>query len=132
MKEILLNLIAIFTGGGIGAILRYCTTLSAIRLNASPLFATFFVNIIGCFIIGVFFAMNIYKFSLLSPAAKLFLTVGFLGALTTFSTFNLEIFELVKSGKALCGFSYMFLSCAIGFIATYLGYKLGIIIFTNH
>lgn len=132
MKEIMLNLIAVFIGGGIGAILRYLATLCAKSLAIAPLFATFFVNILGCFAIGFIFAITLSKAFILPPTLKLFLTVGILGALTTFSTFNLEIFELIKVGKVFSGFSYLFLSCLFGLLATFLGYKLGFIFFGNN
>ena len=132
MKEAILNLIAVFIGGGIGAILRYLATLCAKFMAIAPIFATFFVNILGCFVIGFIFAITLCRVSFLSPCVKLFLTVGVLGALTTFSTFNLEIFELIKSGKIFSGLIYLFLSCLIGLLVTFLGYKLGFIFFANN
>ena len=131
MKDVLINLIAVFVGGGIGATLRYIATLGAKLMGFASLYSTFGVNIIGCFVIGYIFALNLYKFEMLSPLLKLFLTVGILGALTTFSTFNLEIFELIKTGKISAGFCYLFSSCLFGLLATFLGYKLGILLINN-
>ena len=61
----------------------------------------------------------------LSNEVKLFITAGFLGGLTTFSTFNNETFCLLKDGKIFLGTGYMVLSCLIGLGFTYLGYQLG-------
>ena len=120
----LMKFIAIFIGGGLGALLRYAIAISMRSMPLSPLIGTLSANIIGCFLIGFVFALSINKVDMLPTALKLFIIVGFLGGLTTFSTFNIEIFELIKAGKIFTGLSYMVISCAIGLIATYLGYLL--------
>ena len=118
------NLIAIFLGGGIGAILRFCATILSSKFFATPIYGTFAVNIVGCFLIGSLFGLVCNKTEALPLAIKLFLTTGLLGGLTTFSTLNFEVFELIKSGKILIGLGYLFLSCFIGLICTYFGYSL--------
>ena len=116
--------ISIFIGGGFGAILRYLVTLLAKKALMLPIVGTFFVNIIGCFIIGFVFALTVNKINNLPNILKLFIATGFLGSLTTFSTLNLEVFELIKDGKIFYGILYFILSCSIGLLATYLGYIL--------
>jgi len=118
------NLIAIFIGGGIGAVLRYIATLLCQRFCGSALWGTFGVNILGCFLIGFLAGMIFNKTDLISPMLRLFVAVGILGGLTTFSTFNLEIFELFKSGKVSLAFLYLFGSCFLGLLFTTLGYYL--------
>lgn len=120
----LFNVISVFIGGGIGATLRFFASVTAKKFFINPIFATFFVNIIGCFLIGYIFSYTLNKTDIINPTLKLFITVGILGGLTTFSTFNLEVFELIKSGKMLYGFIYMIISCIIGLSFTYLGYSL--------
>ena len=116
------ELLAVFIGGGIGALLRYLVTIASKKLFLTPLFGTFIVNIIGCFLIGFLFAYAMQKAQAFSPTHKLFLTVGILGGLTTFSTLNFEVFELIKNGKLFTGIAYMCGSCILGLACTFLGY----------
>ena len=116
------KIFAIFIGGGFGAVLRFLVTFLSKKYFMAPIFGTFFVNIIGCFLIGLVFGYLTYKFQNISETVKLFITVGFLGGLTTFSTFNLEIFELIKAGKVCLSLAYMVSSCALGLLFTFFGY----------
>ena len=118
------KLVSIFIGGGIGAILRYGLTVLSSKYLTTPIIGTFSANIIGCFLIGCFFGFILNKAEEVPQVTKLFITTGLLGGLTTFSTLNFEVFELIKSGKILIGFSYLFLSCFIGLLFVYLGYLL--------
>lgn len=118
----LFKLLSVFVGGGIGACLRYLATILSNKVFAISIFGTLFVNIAGCFFIGYIFGITSTKPALFSDVAKTFLTVGILGGLTTFSTFNLEAFELIKTGKVFLGISYMLGSCLLGLIFAYLGY----------
>ena len=120
----LLKLFSVFVGGGIGAILRYGLTFFSSKFFSNPILGTFSANIIGCFLIGCFFGFILNKAEEVSQVTKLFITTGLLGGLTTFSTLNFEVFDLIKSGKILLGFSYLFLSCFIGLIFVYIGYLL--------
>lgn len=95
---------------------------SALGIIPPSVFGTFLVNIIGCFLLGLVFGLTLNRFENISEPLKLFITVGFLGGLTTFSTFNLEIFEFLRAGKTTEAFLYMFLSCALGLLFTFLGY----------
>jgi len=58
---------------------------------------TLCVNLVGCFLIGLFFALGSER-GILSPSARLFLMTGFLGALTTFSAFALESVNFGRGG----------------------------------
>ena len=102
-------------GGAFGAVLRYL-------INVSPLaawfvkfpFPTFLINVTGSFLIGFLLVVFTEKF----PAGenlRLAVTVGFLGAFTTFSTFELETFELVRERFFGTAFAYLFLSLLVGF-----------------
>ena len=117
----MLNIISIFLGGGIGAVTRYLISVNmAKHIQANLPFATFLVNIIGCFVIGFLYFLFIEK-SDISPALKLSLTVGFCGGLTTFSTFSLELFEMVGNHQFIHAFSYIILSVIICLIMTAIG-----------
>lgn len=117
----MLNITAIFLGGGIGAVLRYLTGIViSVYLKTNFPEATFFVNIIGCFILGFLFVFFIEK-SQINPALKLLLTTGFCGGLTTFSTFSLEVFNMIQDTQYTTAILYIGTSLIIGLLAVFLG-----------
>lgn len=124
MFQPMLNIIAVFVGGGIGASLRYLITAMSTRFLGLSHWGTLTANITGCFIIGYIFGLTLNRFDIFPPHVKLFLTVGFLGGLTTFSTFSCEAFCLLKDGKIMHCAAYMFISFAVGLLATFAGYAL--------
>lgn len=121
----MLNVISVFIGGGIGSLLRYLVNTIFARYSLLNLpYATLCVNIIGSFILGMLFVFFIQKTDL-HPAWRLALSVGFCGGLTTFSTFSVEAFEILKNGQVLIGFLYMLVSVAACVAAAGAGYCLG-------
>lgn len=115
------NIIAVFIGGGIGAVLRYITGFCALRyLSINLPFATFAVNILGCFFLGFLYALFIDKPEINTPL-KLALTAGFCGGLTTFSTFSLELFEMLKNAQFMQLSVYLLLSIILGLTAVWIG-----------
>lgn len=115
------NVIAVFLGGGIGAVLRYLTGFFAVRfLSVNLPVATFAVNIVGCFILGLLFAFFIARPEI-NTSLKLALTAGFCGGLTTFSTFSLELFEMLKNAQYMQVLVYLTLSLIIGLLAVWVG-----------
>ena len=117
-----LKLVSVFVGGGIGATLRFLVTILSNKVFATSILGTLFVNIAGCFFIGCMLGITTNKPNMFSDVLKTFLTVGILGGLTTFSTVNIEIFELIKTGKIFLGISYMIFSCLLGLLCAYFGY----------
>lgn len=118
------NLLAVFVGGGLGASLRYIVTLISNKLFGFAHAGTLTANIAGCLLIGYIFGITMQKSDFFPPQVKLFLTVGFLGGLTTFSTFSNESFCLLKDGKIVHCAVYMFLSLVLGLAATFVGYMI--------
>lgn len=116
----MLKLLAIFTGGGIGAVLRFLVGFLCKKNNWTLPIATFSVNIVGSFIIGFVLTYNIVKTDF-SPTVKLFLTVGFCGGLTTFSTFSAECLDYLASGKVTDFLLYTLLSVTVCVVAAGLG-----------
>ncbi len=99
LKLILLVAIA----GALGSTLRYLVNLVFLRGGITGLpFATLTVNVLGCFLAGLFFALFATKFSKYAIYAPV-LMVGFLGAFTTFSTFALESVAMLTGGAAWKG-----------------------------
>lgn len=119
----IVGIVVIFVGGGVGSVLRFLVSFLSKKSCWIPFLGTFVVNILGCFFIGYLFAHILYK-GTFHPVLRLFLMTGLLGGLTTFSTFNLEVFELIKTGKVLTGITYMILSCVVGLLFTCAGYYL--------
>lgn len=96
MREVAL----VMAGGAAGAVCRYGSTLLAARLWGTNFpWGTLAVNWIGCFLIGVSFALADYR-NVMNPSARLFFVTGFLGALTTFSTFAFETVLFARPGMA--------------------------------
>lgn len=95
------TILAIGSGAFIGAVMRaYLNGVVNHHLPHTLPFGTLAVNLFGSFIIGALFAYFSYS-SYLSPQAKSFLTTGFLGGLTTYSTFAMETFFLLSGGHLL-------------------------------
>jgi fluoride exporter len=114
----------IAAGSGIGGVLRYGMQSLVYKFYpfSFPL-GTFSVNLIGCFLIGVFVGLA-EKGNILSPETRLFLITGICGGFTTFSTFSYDNIALIKSGEWLYFILYLTGSVVLGILATYLGIML--------
>lgn len=122
MQISLQTLLAVGIGGFLGAIARlYITSICGVLFPSNLPYGTMLVNIGGSFIIGFLFAL----FSLFQTPlyVKSFLTTGFLGALTTYSTFAMETFFLLNTNLALA-FVNIFANLVGTIFAAGFGYKI--------
>jgi fluoride exporter len=113
------NLLFIGMGSFIGGIARFIIGrfIQSSVHSAFP-WGTLIVNVIGCLIIGIIMGL-----AMKVPAEwKLVLVVGLCGGFTTFSTFTLENFELIRSGYFFQFFWYTSLSVLLGLLATWGGF----------
>ena len=113
--ETVIKIISIAVGGAAGAVARYLITVSSLSnlLQPFPL-PTFVINISGSFLIGFLLILFTDKFTV-SENMRSALVVGFLGAYTTFSTFEIELYSLAKGKEYLLAFIYLILSVTVGF-----------------
>ena len=118
-----MNWILVAMGGGIGACLRYGAGLWLFKPSMSFPWPTWWINIVGCFAAGIFFAFS-QKFPVLQQEARLFLMVGILGGFTTFSSFGLETFQLFRQGQTVLALSYALSSVVVGVIVLWIGFYL--------
>lgn len=116
----MLNVIAIFIGGGLGSVSRYFMNILLRNYSLEFPFSTLAVNIIGSFILGFAIALFWSKASV-HDVVKLAVTVGFCGGLTTFSTFSWEMFDLIKQGDYLLAVLYALISFFVCILAVGLG-----------
>lgn len=115
------SILLIGLGGGIGSIARYfCQKWFADNIQHGFPWGTFVVNILGCFLIGVFYALS-EKSTLLSPQTRLFLITGLCGGFTTFSTFAFENTNLLRSGDMVYTLLYVGASVILGIGAVFAG-----------
>jgi fluoride exporter len=118
------NILLVGLGGGLGSMARYlCQRWFALSYSLSFPWATFAVNISGCFLIGLFWGMSFRSFDN-NESWKLFLMTGICGGYTTFSAFTLEGIGLIKEQKMGLFFLYAAGSVIAGLLATYIGMRI--------
>ncbi len=108
-------------GGAIGSVLRYLVAIfiKNIYVGEFP-WHTFTVNVLGCLVIGFIFSCSLQNSSF--ENIRLLLMVGILGGFTTFSSFGLEAFNLIKQQQFFLSITYILASNIFGIFALYIGY----------
>lgn len=115
------NILLVGIGGGIGSILRYlCQKWTNEYYQHNFPLATFLVNVSGCLLIGILYALG-EKGNVLSSQTRLLLVTGFCGGFTTFSTFAFENMNLLRTGDNFYFLLYAIGSIVFGIGAVYLG-----------
>jgi len=117
----MLRFFVIGLGGAIGTLLRYIVGGLDYRFSKGifPV-STLFVNVSGSLVIGLLWGM-VDRFAL-PPNVRLFLFIGLLGGYTTFSTFSLETFNLMRDGEYRIALINIILSFVLGIAAVFAGY----------
>lgn len=115
------SILAVFLGGGIGSTLRFLCNSAFLRYTHFP-WATLVVNLVGSLLIGIFFALA--QRQNWSPEFKAFAIAGFLGGLTTFSSFSLDTLKLVMENKIHLAFLNFAANNLMGFVLAYFGFIL--------
>ncbi len=114
-------LCAVALGGALGSLCRYLLDKGIGKLAAIDFpVGTFTVNLCGCLLIGLLW--GIFDHVRISNTLRLFLFTGFLGGLTTFSTFARESEQLLRSGSTAVGMLYVMMSNAAGIAMVALGF----------
>ena len=107
-----------------GALTRYVLIEQINKSFASSFpYGTLTVNVIGAFLIGLAWSYFAAKINI-SDNLKMFITIGFLGGFTTFSSFNVDIFELIQNGSILISILYIIGTFALTVGAFFLGMSL--------
>jgi len=109
-------LLAVGAGGACGALLRFfISQWLAVKPGVFPV-ATLTVNIIGAFLMGIGYVLITQKM-VLPPITRHIFMVGFLGALTTFSTFSLDVYQLWQAGNTSTACLYIISNVVLSLVA---------------
>ncbi len=115
------QILVIGLGGFLGAIARY--TLSSLvqeRFQGQFPVGTLAVNVLGCLAIGVLMTL-VEERQMFGPDTRLFLMIGLLGSLTTFSTFGYEAIEFLRDGQVVQSFAMVAAQVILGLGAVIVG-----------
>lgn len=117
----MIKFLVVGLGGFLGAVARYGVTLlvATFWTREFPL-ATFFVNMTGSFVLGLFSTLAAERLDI-DPRVRLFVATGFVGAYTTFSTLEYETQRLVESGAVWWGLVNVVGSVVVGYAAVQIG-----------
>src|SRR5437879_6643561 len=119
--EVDVKIVYIGLAGFAGAVSRYAVEgWVSNRVRGAFPWGTFVVNASGCFLLGFVFSVLTERF-LPHPALRSAVTIGFIGAYTTFSTFAFETLRLAEDGAMLLAFGNLVASVGVGLIAVYAG-----------
>ena len=117
-----MNWLLVACGGAMGACLRYGAGFLWEKPTTSLFpWATWSINLVGCLLAGIFFAFT-QRYPILQNEARLLIMVGILGGFTTFSSFGLETFQLIRQGQLFMALSYTLSSVVCGVICLMIGF----------
>jgi CrcB protein len=113
-------------GSALGGLLRYALTRLTLAMSANFPYGTIFINIAGSFVIGYFGALTLQSGRYaVSDNLRLFVMVGICGGFTTFSSFSLQTFDLLRTGAWGRAMANIVVSVALCLAAVAAGHLLG-------
>jgi len=116
----------VMAGGSVGALSRYAVSLGAAKLLGTKFpWGTLIVNLSGCFLIGLAFALAERGLTVMNPSMRLFFVTGYLGALTTFSAFGMETVSSLREGSYVVALSNILANNVLGTALVFLGILAG-------
>jgi len=122
---ILQKILLIALAGGVGAIARYGLSGLVLRFSGVGVpYGTLVVNILGCFLFGIVWALAAERM-MIGPEARTILLVGFLGSFTTFSTFIFESHWLLADARWLWALGNLLMMNIVGLGVFVLGLVVG-------
>ena len=117
----MMNYLLIAIAGALGAVARYgLSGISHRMLGSNFPYGTFIVNILGCFVMGLIMKASLTT-TLIPETWRIAITIGFLGALTTFSTFSYETIKLLEDGSYALAITNIAANVILGIAATIAG-----------
>jgi fluoride exporter len=121
----LLRYAMVAIGGAMGALARFVLgTYVGERMGVRFPYGTFIINVSGSFLIGLIMTVLTER-THLSPNWRYFVPIGFIGAYTTFSTFEYETLRAMQDGQFVGGTLNVLLSVMFGFLMVWLGMLTG-------
>lgn len=123
----MLKILIVGLGGFLGAVARYGISQLNVYWGLFPI-GTFLANILGCLLMG-FLMQTLTTYTQLSRELHFFLIAGFLGSLTTMSTFSFETFQMMELRQIGYAGLYLFLTIFVCLGAVYAGRKLALLLF---
>ncbi len=119
------SLIFIATGGAIGAVLRYYSSVGVYLLLGKGFpYGTLFVNVSGSLLMGLLSVLMLERFNI-GPEWRAAVLVGVLGSFTTFSTFSIETLNLLEQGDMMRAITNIVLSVLVCLAAVWFGVLIG-------
>ena len=124
----LARIFSIGFAGFIGTLLRYWLSgFIARRYGETFPYGTLIVNLIGCFVIGFLFYL-FYDRALAGPTPRIAIFIGLIGGFTTFSSYGLQTFTLLRDGEVFLAFVNVAASNLLGVVLVWVGYSLAKVI----
>jgi CrcB protein len=122
----MMKILLVLVGGGLGSLGRYGMSLLAAQLFGTKFpWGTLFVNLIGCFLIGLAFALAERGLNIMNPSIRLLFMTGFLGGLTTFSSYGLETASAMRAGTHLVTVANILANNVVGVALVFVGLWVG-------
>ncbi len=120
MSAASVSIVAIFFGAGLGALLRAWFNSFAASFSSAIPMGTLMANLLGAYLVGVALAYFIDQ-PTISPQWRLFIMTGFLGGLTTFSSFSAEVVQLMQRDQLMLALGLALMHVCGSLLLTFLG-----------